>query len=61
MVSNLTKLNAEAEKLRELIRRHNHRYYVLDDPDVTDAEYDQLMRRLETLEGCRRGPPPPGR
>src|SRR5713226_6241727 len=50
MANDLTKLNPEAERLRELIRRHNHRYYVLDDPEVTDAEYDQLMRRLEALE-----------
>ncbi|HLW71388.1 MAG TPA: NAD-dependent DNA ligase LigA [Candidatus Binataceae bacterium] len=41
---------AEAERLREQIRQHNYRYYVLDDPAVTDAEYDLLMRRLETLE-----------
>ena len=50
MVRDLTKLNAEAEKLRELVSHHNYRYYVLDDPEVTDAEYDQLMRRLEALE-----------
>ncbi|HTW86912.1 MAG TPA: NAD-dependent DNA ligase LigA [Candidatus Binataceae bacterium] len=47
---NLEELNAEAEGLREQIRHHNYRYYVLDDPEVTDAEYDLLMRRLETLE-----------
>src|SRR5690348_4634856 len=41
---------AEIEKLREQINRHNHLYYVLDNPEVTDAEYDALMRRLETLE-----------
>src|SRR5713226_9123349 len=52
MANDLTKLNPEAERLRELIRRHNHRYYVLDDPEVTDAEYDQLMRRLEALENA---------
>jgi DNA ligase (NAD+) len=38
------------EELRALIRRHNHRYYVLDDPDVSDAEYDALMRELRGLE-----------
>ncbi len=43
-------LKAEAEKLREQISYHNYRYYVLDDPKVTDAEYDQLMRQLEALE-----------
>ena len=39
------------EKLRGEINLHNHRYYVLDDPVISDAEYDQLMRELETLEG----------
>ena len=37
--------------LREAIRYHNYRYYVLDDPVISDAEYDQLMRQLEELEG----------
>src|SRR5580704_16848494 len=44
------KLAAEAEKLREEIDRANYRYYVLDDPEISDAEYDKLMRRLEALE-----------
>ncbi|MEA3407642.1 MAG: NAD-dependent DNA ligase LigA [Chloroflexota bacterium] len=39
-----------AEELREAIRYHNYRYYVLDDPVISDAEYDELMRSLETLE-----------
>ena len=38
------------EKLREAIEYHNHRYYVLDDPEISDAEYDRLMRELENLE-----------
>ncbi len=46
----LEELNAVAERLREQIRHHNYRYYVLDDPEITDAEYDALMRRLEALE-----------
>ena len=37
-------------KLRELINYHNYRYYVLDDPEVSDAEYDSLMKELEALE-----------
>jgi DNA ligase (NAD+) len=41
----------EIGQLREEIDRHNYRYYVLDDPLVSDQEYDQLMRRLEELEG----------
>ena len=38
------------EELREKIRYHNYRYYVLDNPTVSDAEYDQLMRDLIELE-----------
>jgi DNA ligase (NAD+) len=38
------------EKLREAIRYHNYRYYVLDDPVISDAEYDQLMEALKALE-----------
>ena len=40
----------EAEWLRATIEHHNHRYYVLDQPEVSDAEYDGLLRRLEALE-----------
>jgi len=38
------------DKLREEINYHNYRYYVLDDPVISDYEYDQLMRELENLE-----------
>ena len=41
----------EVEELREDLRRHEHLYYVLDRPEITDAEYDALMRRLQELEG----------
>ncbi len=37
-------------QLRELIEYHSHRYYVLDDPEVSDAEYDQLVAELVELE-----------
>ncbi len=40
----------EIKSLRETIERHNYSYYILDNPEVTDAEYDRLMRRLEALE-----------
>lgn len=43
-------IRAEAERLRSELRYHNHRYYVLDDPEVSDAEYDRLFRRLSQLE-----------
>ncbi len=39
-----------AEELREEIRQHNYRYYVLNEPSIPDAEYDRLMRELEALE-----------
>ncbi len=38
------------EQLRQELNVHNHRYYVLDDPVVSDAEYDQLMQELRGLE-----------
>ncbi len=40
----------EAERLRKELRRHEHLYYVLDQPEITDAEYDALMRQLKALE-----------
>src|SRR2546426_11810380 len=40
----------EIEKLRDEIRYHEHRYYVLNDPEIPDFEFDKLMRRLEELE-----------
>jgi DNA ligase (NAD+) len=43
---------AEAERLRREIEHHNRRYYVLDDPEISDAEYDTLFRRLEALEAA---------
>jgi len=38
------------EKLREELRRHEYLYYVLDAPEITDAEYDELMRKLKAAE-----------
>jgi len=38
------------EQLRESLREHNYNYYVLDDPAITDQEYDQLFRELQALE-----------
>ena len=40
----------EIEKLRNEIRYHEHRYYVLDNPDISDLEFDKLMKRLQDLE-----------
>ncbi len=39
-----------AAELRDLIDYHDYRYYVLDDPVISDAEYDELMRELKSLE-----------
>ncbi|MFZ5800549.1 MAG: DNA ligase LigA-related protein, partial [Candidatus Omnitrophota bacterium] len=38
------------EELREEIRHHDYRYYVLSQPEISDKEYDDLMRRLKELE-----------
>ena len=40
----------QAQKLRETIERHNYYYYVLDEPTVPDAEFDQLFLELQRLE-----------
>jgi DNA ligase (NAD+) len=47
MTRNVTE---EIESLREQLRHHEYLYYVLDKPEITDAEYDVLMRRLQKLE-----------
>jgi DNA ligase (NAD+) len=41
---------ARAAELRQLIEHHDRRYYQLDDPEVSDAEYDELVRELRALE-----------
>ena len=41
---------AKAKQLRETLTEHSYRYHVLDDPEITDIEYDQLMRQLQALE-----------
>jgi DNA ligase (NAD+) len=43
-------VSARIDELRELIRYHNRRYYELDEPEISDAEYDGLVRRLLELE-----------
>ncbi|HWR53657.1 MAG TPA: NAD-dependent DNA ligase LigA [Bryobacteraceae bacterium] len=42
----------EAERLRREIERHEHLYYVLDQPEVSDAEYDALLQRLREIEAA---------
>ncbi len=41
---------AQAAALRAQLARHDHRYYVLDEPEIPDAEYDRLMQELRALE-----------
>jgi DNA ligase (NAD+) len=43
-------IKKEIEQLREKLRHHEYRYYVLDDPEISDAAYDKLMQRLQALE-----------
>src|SRR5271167_2673719 len=43
-------IKEKVEALREQIRHHEYRYYVLDDPEISDAEFDQLMIELKRLE-----------
>ena len=46
---------ARAAQLREQLHYHAHRYYVLDDPEIPDAEYDRLFRELQELEDAHPG------
>jgi DNA ligase (NAD+) len=46
----LAEVKERIEKLRAEINHHNYRYYVLDSPEISDAEYDELMRELKQLE-----------
>lgn len=52
--SALTKAEARRriEHLRRIIGQHSYRYYVLDTPEIIDAEYDRLVRELQALEGA---------
>ena len=43
-------IKKRVEKLREEIEYHNYRYYILDQPEISDAQYDRLMRELQKLE-----------
>src|SRR6267378_1008869 len=42
----------EIVELREKLRYHEYRYYVLDDPEISDAAYDRMMNRLKELEAA---------
>ena len=49
-MEDLSEAKKKIEKLRTEINRHNYLYYVLDSPEISDAEYDELMRQLKQLE-----------
>ena len=49
-IEDLEDAQEAVEELRKAIRYHNHRYYVLDDPAISDAEYDELLADLQALE-----------
>jgi DNA ligase (NAD+) len=46
----LAEAKVRVEELREQLNHHSYRYHVLDEPEVSDAEYDELMRELNRLE-----------
>ncbi len=46
-----SKIQAQYDKLVSEIQGHDYRYYVQDDPSISDAEYDRLFRELQKLEG----------
>jgi DNA ligase (NAD+) len=46
----LKDVEKKIEALREKIRRHEHLYYVLDNPEISDADFDKLMQQLKSLE-----------
>ena len=48
----MTSIARQIETLRDRIRHHEERYYVFDDPEISDAEFDALMRQLTDLESA---------
>jgi len=52
LISSKEAAAAEISELRRQINYHNYRYYVLDNPEISDAEFDRLMRRLLELEAA---------
>jgi DNA ligase (NAD+) len=50
MATHPTDIERKIGKLRETIQRHEHLYYVLDAPEISDAEYDRLVQELKKLE-----------
>ncbi len=49
-INDISNIEKRAKELRDLINYHNYRYYVLDSPEISDVEYDELMRELIAIE-----------
>ncbi len=47
-----TQVSRRAKELRAILNHHNYRYYVLDDPEISDAKYDRLLRELQDIEAA---------
>ena len=52
MATAVKDVQRRADDLRDQLRYHEHRYYVLDDPEISDAEFDVLMNELKSLEAA---------
>ncbi len=50
--ANVKNVKKEMEELREKLRYHEYRYYVMDEPEISDAAYDRMMERLKGLEAA---------
>src|SRR5207237_8376955 len=50
MVGDWAEIAEQYKQLVETVNHHNHRYYVLDAPEIADAEYDRLMQQLREIE-----------
>ena len=50
MATRKADIRRDVDALREKIRYHEHRYYVLDDPEISDAEFDKLLNQLKKIE-----------
>ena len=46
----MNKLNERYIQIQQIIRSHDYKYYILDDPSITDHEYDELLKELNQIE-----------
>ena len=52
-------MRIEIDELRALIRHHERKYYIDNEPEISDADFDALMKQLEVLEAASEAPIPP--